>query len=264
MSVGGCCLLLLGCTVRQMIYPAPPVSVPAPPRPLEEIELSLSSGVMVAAWHLSGDELPPTRPAVLFFHGNGENLETMRRSGLFHRLGDLDVGFLAVDYPGYGRSTGRPSEESNRLAATVALDWLAERYPDRPLAACGWSLGAAVAIELAAKRPDALAGLVAMSPWSSLPEVGKRHFPAWLVGLLVRERYESVVAARQVTLPALVVHGADDRIIPVDQGRRVAAALAGSRWIEVEGAGHNDLLSYDIVWDEMASYFDSLGGKRTL
>ncbi len=260
--VAGCCLLLVGCSVRQLIYPAPPVRVASPPPPLEEVALPVSDGMTVSAWHFPADALPPARPAVLFFHGNGENLETLRQAGLFHQFGSLRVGFLAVDYPGYGRSSGRPSEEANRQAAAAALDWLAKRYPERSLAVCGWSLGAAVAIRLAAERPDSLSGLVALSAWSSLPEVGEAHFPAWLVGLLLRERYDSLSVAGRIGLPALVLHGSVDEIIPVGQGRRVAEALPASRWIEVQGAGHNDLLSRDVVWREMARFFDGLVGER--
>ena len=66
----------------------------------------------ISSWHLPADHLPASRPVALFFHGNGENLETMRQTGLFGELAGLQIGFAAVDYPGYGRSGGRASEES--------------------------------------------------------------------------------------------------------------------------------------------------------
>ena len=80
-------LLLTGCTVRQLIYPAPPIPVPAsPPPPLEAVELATTDGIQISVWHLPADNLPPARPVALFFHGNGENLETMRQTGLFGEL----------------------------------------------------------------------------------------------------------------------------------------------------------------------------------
>ena len=125
-------LLLTGCTVRQLTYPAPPIRVPAtPPAPLEAVELATTDETLISVWHLPADHLPATRPVALFFHGNGENLETMRQTGLFGELAGLDIGFAAVDYPGYGRSGGRPSEESLGLAADAAWPW-ARRWR------CGW------------------------------------------------------------------------------------------------------------------------------
>ncbi len=250
-------LVLTGCTVRQLIYPAPPIPVPAsPPAPLEAVELATTDGIRISVWHLSADSLPPSRPVALFFHGNGENLETMRQTGLFGELARLGIGIAAVDYPGYGRSGGRPSEESLGRAADAAWQWLGERYPDRPRLVCGWSLGAAVALQLAAREGEAVDGVIAMSSWTSLPDVAGIHFPGWLVGLALHEKYDSLAVAPSIAAPALVIHGARDQIIPEHQGERVAAALPNSRWVPVPGAGHNDLLSREEVWQEMAAFIE--------
>jgi alpha-beta hydrolase superfamily lysophospholipase len=249
--------LLTGCNVRQLIYPAPPIPVPAsPPAPLEGVELATPDGARLSVWHLPADHLPPARPVALFFHGNGENLETMRQTGLFEGLAQLGIGLAAVDYPGYGRSGGRPSEESLGQAADAAWQWLGERYPDRPRLVCGWSLGAAVALRLAADQGTAVDGVIAMSPWSSLPDVAGIHFPRWLVGMALNERHDSLALAPTITAPALVLHGARDQIIPVHQGERIAAALPNSRWVPIPGAGHNDLLSREEVWQEMAAFIE--------
>ena len=121
--------LVGGSLVRQMIYPAPPIEVPSPPpEPLMEVDLTLADGTQVAAWHLpppgpAAIENPSggaNRPAMLFFHGNGENLGTMLLSGFFDELSALGVPVLAVDYPGYGRSGGRPSEAALAAAAELA------------------------------------------------------------------------------------------------------------------------------------------------
>jgi pimeloyl-ACP methyl ester carboxylesterase len=251
-------VLLSGCSMRQLIYPIPPVPVGQPPPPLQEISLWGPAGVELEAWHRSDEGLTERRPAVAFFHGNGENLETMRRAGLFDRLLALEVPLLALDYPGYGNSAGLPTEGSLKEGAALAIDWLGERYPERPLVACGWSLGAALAIHLAAEGPRELAGVVAMSPWSSLEEVAVAHFPRWLVGIGLRERYDSLAAAPEVSSPCLIVHGAADRIIPAAQARRLAEALPRQRRVVVEGAGHNDLLGQSAVWREVTAFLDEL------
>lgn len=251
------CLILLSCSVRHIVYPAPAVSVADPPRPLRSVEWSLADGSRISAWVHDDPGAPPGRPVVLFLHGNGENLETMRRAGLFEELLALDVPFVALDYPGYGRSSGAPSESSLLEAGSVALEWMHQRFADRPRVVVGWSLGAAVAVGLVAANPDRCDGLVAMSAWTSLADVGASHFPRWLVEIAVADRYESTVAAERVTCPGLVIHGSRDQIIPVDQGREVGRAL-GAEWLEVPSAGHNDLLSQDIVWRRLADFLASI------
>ncbi len=251
--------LVTGCSVRQLLYPAPPIPVPSPPPgPIEELYLDTSNSGKVSVWFVAPEALDPSRPAALFFHGNGENLETMRMAGLYEDLMGLEIGFAAIDYPGYGRSSGRPSEGSLTEAGEVAWAWLERQFPSRPRVLCGWSLGAAVALRLAADHPDRVDAIVAMSAWTSLPDVATVHFPKWLVNLSLRERYASLALANRITAPSLVIHGARDRIIPAEQGRRLAEALEGSRWVEVPGAGHNDLLSRPEVWDELAAFFDTV------
>jgi pimeloyl-ACP methyl ester carboxylesterase len=250
-------LALGGCTMKEMIYPAPPVRVPSPPAPLEEVRLEVGDRPAIG-WHLP-TPAESTGPAVLFFHGNGENLQTMRLSGTFEQLATLGVPVLALDYPGYGRSAGEPSETNLMNAAAAALDWLEAAYPERPKVAVGWSLGAAVAVGLTAREPERIDGLVALSAWSSLPAVAERHFPRMLVGLLLRERYDSLAAAQRIGIPALGVHGTRDEIIPVEQGRSVNAALgADAEWLEIESAGHNDLLSHPPVWEAIRAFLTRL------
>jgi pimeloyl-ACP methyl ester carboxylesterase len=128
---------------------------------------------------------------------------------------------------------------------------------------CGWSLGAALSLATAARHPGEVQGVAVLSPWTSLADVARHHFPPILVRALLRETYDSLAAARQVTVPALVIHGEEDDLIPAEQGRRIADALAGPadriRWVPVPGAGHNDLLAQPMVWEELARFFSSFG-----
>lgn len=267
-------LLVLGSYTRGLVYPAPPVAVPSPPpAPLEEVRLDLPVGAgaeWVHAWVQAPEGLPPEVPVALFFHGNGENLETMRRAGLFEELAALGVLALAADYPGYGRSPGKPREEGVLATGEAAFAWARSRQPERPVVLAGWSLGAAVALDTAARHPDEVAGVIALSPWTTLEDVARVHFPGFLVRWAVPEKYDSLGAARRLAdegVPVLVIHGARDRIIPAEQGRRVAEALDSgvgaedggeARWVEVPGAGHNDLLAHGEVWRELARFLGEL------
>jgi pimeloyl-ACP methyl ester carboxylesterase len=242
-----------------MIYPAPPFRVPSPaPAPLEEASWSLEDGTRVVGW-ASSQAAGPDSPAVIFFHGNGENLETMRMSGLYGDLDRLGIAYLAVDYPGYGNSGGSPSEVSLVEGALGGFDELGRRFPGRLRVVCGWSLGAAVAAQLAARRTAEVGGLMLLSPWTDLPALAGQHFPGFLVSLLLSERYDSLAVAPQLGGPTLVIHGREDRIIPVEHGRRLAEALPAASYLEVPGAGHNDLLGRTEVWQAMAEYLRGLG-----
>lgn len=256
-------LLLQGCTVRSFIYPVPGVEVGTPPTGFEEIELPLTGGNRAVGWHHPGPE-SSTRPALIFFHGNGENLETLKWGGLYDHLLALDSPLLVVDYPGYGRSTGQPSEQSLKNTADEALKWMEAQYPDRPIVPCGWSLGAALAVHLGRLGPPRVQGLIAISSWTSLKAVAEIHFPTWLVGVGLRENYDSLGVADQVEVPTLVVHGTVDRIIPVDQGRQLARGVVDARWVEVGPAGHNDLLGFPEVWREIEAFVSSLSRPEAL
>lgn len=254
-------VLMGGCSMRQMIYPAPGIAVGEPPGGFEEVVLQAHDGSTIIGWHWPGASGRKDWPALLFFHGNGENLETLRLSGSLSELTGLGAPYLVIDYPGYGRSTGAPSEATVKRAAEAALDWLCDRYPERPHVLVGWSLGAAVAIHLAAEN-EASDGLIALSPWTSLSDVAAIHFPTWLTSLLLHESYDSMGLATEIACPTLLLHGARDRIIPVSQGRLLAAAVTAAEMLEIETAGHNDLLAEARVWQKMEQFLAGVG-RRT-
>jgi pimeloyl-ACP methyl ester carboxylesterase len=196
----------------------------------------------------------PKNPAILYFHGNGENLAFVSNSGLFQSLEKLGGPFLAIDYPGYGRSTGTPSENSLKAAGCAGLDWLDQKYPDRPKILIGFSLGSAVAFQVAAANQDRINGLVVLAPWTSLHAAAAVSFPIFLVKLLVPEEYDSLKAARSLKIPVLVVHGKADTIIPIRQGRQIAAALKDKLFLPVKQTGHNDLPGTVELW-QAVDYF---------
>jgi pimeloyl-ACP methyl ester carboxylesterase len=254
---------MLDSFARQMLYPAPPVPVSSPPpAPLEEVWLDLPEGNRAQAWLLVPPALPATAPLLLFFHGNGENLETLRWSGLFEEFGRLGVAILAADFPGYGRSTGTPSEEGLIATGEAAVAWARAHHPDRPLIVAGWSLGAALAIATVDRHPEEVRGLIALSPWTTLAEVAMGIFPEFAVKAMLREHYDSRSAARRIRLPALVVHGERDDLIPVAQGEEIASVLAGPKtWVPVRSAAHNDLLGRPEVWEAMARFLTQVSAS---
>jgi fermentation-respiration switch protein FrsA (DUF1100 family) len=178
-------------------------------------------------------------PAVLVCNGNGGNRSL--RAALAAELSRMGLAVLLFDYRGYGGNPGHPSEEGLAADARAARAYLAGRAevdPDR-LVYLGESLGAAVALRLAVERPPA--ALVLRSPFASLAEVGRLHYPLVPVSLLLRDRYDSAARVGRLAAPLLVVAGGRDRIVPASHSRRLfAAAPEPKRLVVLEGAGHND------------------------
>lgn len=263
-------LIILGCIIilfiptmnwfiRQMVYPAPLMRVSAAPQGMEDLFISFADGVEVHGWLYRQPGGNDSTPIMLFFHGNGENLETLRLSGILADFQNLGAHLLVQDYPGYGRSGGSSSEAALIEAADAAFSWIMENFPENPKIICGWSLGAAVAFRAAAKRSDEINGFIALSPWTSLPDVAAAHYPRWMVNSLLNEEYNSLAAARQIHCPALIIHGEGDQIIPAAQGETVAAAMGTPpRWVKVPRAGHNDLLDRPVVWQEIRVFLESI------
>jgi uncharacterized protein len=244
--------------VRKMVYPSPPLRVSSPPpKPFQELWLEAGAGFKIATWYYEASD--HDAPALVYFHGNGENLETLWQSGLLDSLVNLNISILALDYPGYGRSRGRPSESSIQGAASAALRWMNAKHPDSVLISCGWSLGAAVAIDSASKQQNIVDGLIVMSVWSSLPDAAREHFPGWMVRSLLQETYDCLSAAKTISKSALFIHGERDSLIPAVQGRKVADAMKGNvKWVLLPNTSHNDLLARQQVWREIKSFLKSL------
>jgi fermentation-respiration switch protein FrsA (DUF1100 family) len=181
------------------------------------------------------------RGVLLFFHGNAGNISHRLESiALFNRLG-LDV--LIVDYRGYGRSTGRPTEAGTYRDARAAWDYLVGARGIGPgrIVVFGRSLGGAVGAWLGSQLPagEAPAALIIESSFSSGADMARRLYPMFPAGLLTRLNYPVVDYAARLTCPVLVVHSRDDEIIPYAMGRAIYDAAPPPKYfLELRG-DHN-------------------------
>jgi fermentation-respiration switch protein FrsA (DUF1100 family) len=249
---------LLWAFQRRLIYLPSPGKVPPAASVLpgsEDVTFETADGLRLGGWFVPPDPrqpLPgPARPgaagsgavgpgaAVLVCSGNGG--DRSMRAPLAAALARMGLAVLLFDYRGYGGNPGRPGEEGLAADARAALGYLAARPEVDPgrVVYFGESLGAAVALRLAVERPPA--ALVLRSPFASLAEVGRLHYPVLPVSLLLRDRYDSAALAGRLTAPLLVVAGGRDRIVPAGHSRRLfAAAPEPKRLVVLDGAGHND------------------------
>ena len=258
---------LLWAFQRRLIYlpspgPVPPAATVLPGA--EDVTFTTADGLRLGGWFIPGavDSLAPPRPwAVLVCNGNGG--DRSMRAALAAALSRMGLAVLLFDYRGYGGNPGSPSEEGLAADARAALGYLAGRpeVDPRRVVYLGESLGAAVALRLAVERPPA--ALVLRSPFASLAEVGRLHYPVLPVSLLLRDRYDSAARVGRLTAPLLVVAGGRDRIVPASHSRRLfAAAPRPKRLVVLDGAGHNDhdLLAGPRLMEELSAFLAGVPG----
>jgi fermentation-respiration switch protein FrsA (DUF1100 family) len=145
------------------------------------------------------------------------------------------------DYVGYGMSAGKPSEKGCQATADTVYDYLVMTRKIDPgtIISAGWSLGGAVAIDLAARRQ--VGGLIAFSTFTSLVEMGRRVVPFVPVSLLLKHRFDSLRKIAMIDVPTLIGHGRRDTIVPFRMGETLAASAGGpvaTLWIDQ--AEHNN------------------------
>lgn len=243
-SALGLALLWLG--QRRMIYlpfgNVPPAASVGLPR-AEDVTFTTDDGVTLHGWFVPA-ESTPARSTVIVFNGNAGHRGM--RAPLASALARQGVATLLFDYRGYGDNSGSPSEDGLTKDARAARGYLTTRsdVDTGRVVYFGESLGAAVALRLATETPPL--ALVLRSPFTSLTDVGRFHYPFLPVRWLLRDRYASLERAGSVTCPTLVIAGDRDGIIPVEQSRRLYAALAvEKRLVEIAGADHNDEALFD-------------------
>jgi hypothetical protein len=201
-----------------------------------DVELTAADGVKLHGWWLRRAD---SQIATLFLHGNAGNVT--HRSLAMAAVSAAGSSILVVDYRGFGKSEGRPSEAGLYADAAAAYDFLiAQGFAANRIVLHGESLGCAVAIELAAGRP--CAGLVLEAPFTSARDVAARVFP--VLGPMLVWGYDSQSKIGRVKAPLLIIHGGRDEIIDVWMGRRLHEMGNEPKqlWI-VPGAGHNNLIS---------------------
>ena len=223
------------------IPPRYPVGFPSQPDaafPVEDVWLTTADGVRLHGFYHSN---PASRQALLWFHGNAENVGY----GLPHLkvLAQIGVSILELDYRGYGRSEGSPTEGGVYHDADAAFDYLLNQrhFRAQEVVIYGVSLGGAVGIDLASRRP--CGGVIVQSSFTNAGAMARRMFGIPLVEYIPVSRFDSRRKLRDIHAPILITHGRYDEIVPYEMGQQLfEAANQPKRFYTVEGAGHNDMI----------------------
>lgn len=263
-------MLVSGCagTERSLIFPGAatqgrPEAVVPPSPDYELISLSTRSGTAIVAQY--GKALGPDRraasaslrrPTLIFFYGNGSCLAySQSQFDAFRRLG---LNVLIPEYPGYGMSAGVPTETAFYETADAAYDYLLTRGEVDPaqIISAGWSLGGAVAIDLASRRP--VSRLLTFSAFTSMPAVAHHAAPWAPTSIIIRSRFDNASKIVAVAAPILLVHGEADTLVPVQMSAELSAQVRHGkvRRVTLPGVGHNDifLLGAETLWSEIARF----------
>ncbi|MDP6549746.1 MAG: alpha/beta hydrolase [Dehalococcoidia bacterium] len=217
----------------------------------EDVFFTTRDGLRLHAWFVPG----ATDITLLWFHGNGGNIShRIDELAVFHHR--LGANLMIIDYRGYGRSEGRPSEQGTYRDARAALLYLEGRpgaSPER-IVYFGRSLGSAVAVELAVAHPPL--ALVLVSPFASIGDMARIAFPRLPIRWLVRNKYNTLARVAKVQRPLLILHGDQDETVPISQGEKLfEAANPPKRFQILSGMGHNDSLGGETeLWEALEEF----------
>ncbi len=210
-------------------------------RPYEDVFFPSAGTVRLNGWFFPAEpQSPRASLVILYCHGNAGNISY--RLEICRALLETGVAVFLFDYRGYGRSTGRPSEEGTCLDAVAAYQWLLNKgFAPTNIIAYGESLGGGVATELATRRQTG--GLVLQSTFTSLPELGAELFPWLPVRWLSTIQYRTLSKLPRLHVPVVVMHSRQDELIGFHHAERnFAAAPEPKLFCELKG-GHNHPLA---------------------
>ena len=227
---------------RQVMYfPRPYPQGLVDTLPVKKVQYQVSGDDQVAYYLPSQSK----QPACLWVMFGGNAALALGWLELAIQYDDPNVGFLLVDYPGYGENAGSPSKKANFEAVHQSIKALREMgVRSENVGVVGHSLGSAMAVEYAASYP--VDNLVLLSPFTSMRDMVKTLFPGIGIGLkwllwddyLVESRLDEVLDTHP-SMKVMIVHGSEDEIVPVEMSRQMQARYRRVEYIEINGAEHN-------------------------
>ncbi|MGB2688580.1 MAG: alpha/beta hydrolase [Desulfobacterales bacterium] len=227
---------------------------------MEKIWIKTSFG-KTEAWFLPPDPMNNVEPspAVIFAHGNGELIDFWPDE--LKRFNHFGIGVMLLEYPGYGRSEGKPSQKNITETFNNAYNILIERKDVDPakIILFGRSIGGGAVCTLAAERPSA--ALILMSTFTSARSFAKKYLAP---GFLVRDPFNNLTVVRNYPKPVLVFHGKFDEVIPYSHGMALCKSAPHATMITYE-SGHNDCPpDWEIFWRDLETFLNASGIIKTI
>lgn len=228
--------------------------------PYETIWLRTEDGVRIHGWLIPHIDAPAT---ILFFHGNaGTIADRLDNARLLYEAG---WQIFLLDYRGFGRSEGTPSEQGTYRDARAVWEWARTELRGY-LVLFGRSLGGAVAIWLAAQEDVTPTALIVENTFTRGRDITQQVLPIPGLAHLLPDFYPSIDRIKRITCPKLIIHGEEDELIPVEHGRRLYEAAPPPKDLYlVPGGHHNDtwLVGGQAYLDRLSSFINSAIGEES-
>jgi len=238
-------LWLMTQETRLVFQAGRPLGSGRPAAPHEEIQIRRSDGLRQVAWLMRRSDGDTSAPWALFLHGNRATISSRVNIFRYEQLRGLGMNVMAPEYRGFGGLDGTPTEASVYADARAGYDHLRQQLgvPSERIVIYGWSLGAAVAVDLASSVSEG-AVILEGAP-ASLVSIGQSQYPYFPIRLLMRNPFHAIQRVPRIKAPILFLHSRDDAVIPIGEGRRLFdAATAAKTFVEVRG-GHVDAAEVD-------------------
>jgi fermentation-respiration switch protein FrsA (DUF1100 family) len=255
---GAAIVYLMTQETRLVFQAGRPLGQSRPAFPFVQVELPRSDGARQFAWVMENGAAPTW---LLYLHGNSATVASRVNIARYGDLRALGVSILAPEYRGFGGLPGVPSERGVFADARAAFDYLTGtlHVPAARIVIYGWSLGSAVAVDLAANVDEA-AVILEGAP-ASLAAIGEKRYPRFPIRLVMRNPFESIAKIDRAHSPILFLHSPEDEIVPYEEGRRLfERALPPKRFVDVRG-GHIDANVVDraVFFGAIRAFLDEHG-----
>lgn len=216
--------------------------------------ITISHGdINLTGWFFK-DEIGPDHPLIVYYGGNAEDVSLN-----FSDLGRFDTqSFLFMNYRGYGGSGGKPSETALLTDALFVVDHIlkAEGIDPAHVVLMGRSLGSGVAVHVAAKRY--VGGVILVTPFDSLVNVARAHYPFFPVGSMLKHRFDSAALAPGITTPALFLMASNDQVVPGRFAKKLEVVWGGPvTAVTVDNTDHNAIQNAPTYWEAVNAYLSS-------
>lgn len=201
----------------------------------ESIKLHTSDGVNITAWYIPAKKNNPT---LVYFPGNSGNLSD--RENKFRDFSNAGLGILAIDYRGYGKSEGSPSEDGLYSDARAAIKYLKEKgFKNTELILYGESLGTGVAVQMATENN--YRAVILEAPYETIASRAAELYPYVPIGILLKDHFDSIHKIKNINSPVVIFHSKDDKVMPFAHGAKLFDAAKQPKIFYVfENAGHSN------------------------
>ena len=237
MGYGAAVLWLIGQETRVVLQAGSTLATARPDFRYSEVQVPREDGARQFGWVMPA-EGPDTGVWVLYLHGNATTVASQVNIAHCRLLRDMGLNVFAPEYRGFGGLEGQPTEAGLQADARAAYDYLrhTRKIPPQSILVYGWSLGGAVAVDMASRLPPA--ALILEGAPASLIDLARRSYPLFPLRLFMRSSFDSIRKIDKIPTPVLLMHSVGDEVVPISEGRRLFQVARGAKmFVELQG-GH--------------------------